>query len=124
MTCPIAQVCPTVSGTYMTASAIVNSLTLFVFLTGGLNQNVNSLSTHVSDTGFHALSYGSLHFVLHAGSLINHLFQRFSFAVEQNQPIKKWLKKLPWRRYRVKEHQKMIQKLVSKMTLNFVRSHL
>ena len=28
------------------------------------------------------------------GSLINRLFQRFLLAVEENQPIKKWLKKL------------------------------
>ena len=43
-----------------------------------------------------ALSNSSLHFVLH-GSLINRLFQRFLLAVEENQPVKKWLKKLPWR---------------------------
>ena len=53
---------------------------------GGLKQNVNSLLTHVSDTIFHALSHGGLHFVLH-GSLINRLFQRL--AVEENQPIEK-----------------------------------
>ena len=68
--------------------------TLFVFSIGGVKQNVNSLLTPVSGTVFHALSHGSLHFVLH-GSLINCLFQRFLLAVEENQPIKKWLKKLP-----------------------------
>ena len=67
---------------------------LFVFSMGGLKQNVNSILTHVSDTVFHALSHGSLHFVLH-GSLINRLFQRFLLAVEENQPIRKWLKRLP-----------------------------
>ena len=58
---------------------------MFVFSMGGLEQNVNSLLTHVSDTVFHDLSRGSLHFVLH-GSLINRLFQRFLLAVEENQP--------------------------------------
>ena len=48
---------------------------LFVFsMVGGLKQYVNSILTHVSDTVFHALSLGSLHFVLH-GSLFNRLFQ-------------------------------------------------
>ena len=70
-------------------------MSLFDLSMGGL-KNVNSLLTHVSYTVFHALSHGSLHFVLH-GSLINRLFQRFLLAVEENQPIKKWLKKLPWR---------------------------
>ena len=51
--------------------------------------------TPVSGTVFHALSNDSLHFVLH-GSLFNRLFQRFLLAVEENQPIRKWLKKLPW----------------------------
>ena len=69
---------------------------LFVFSIGGLKQNVNSLLTPVSGTAVHALSCGSLHFVLH-GSRINRLFQRFLLAVEENQPIRKCLKKLPWR---------------------------
>ena len=69
---------------------------LFVFSIGGLKQNVKSLLTPVSGTVFHALSHGSLHFVLH-GSLINRLFQLFLLAVEENQPIRKWLKKLPWK---------------------------
>ena len=69
-------------------------MSLFVFLIGGLKQNVKSLLIPVSGTVFHALSHGSLHFVLH-GSLINRLFQRFLLAVEENQPIRNWLKKLP-----------------------------
>ena len=72
------------------------SSALFASSMGGLKQNVNSILTHVPDTVFHALSHGSLHFVLH-GSLVNRLFQRILLAVEENQPIKKWLKKLPWR---------------------------
>ena len=46
----------------------------FVFSIGGLKQNVKSLLTPVSGTVFHALSHGSLHFVLH-GSLINRQFR-------------------------------------------------
>ena len=53
---------------------------LFVFLIDGLKQNVKSLLTPVSGTVFHALSNGSLHFVLHR-SLINCLFQRYLLAV-------------------------------------------
>ena len=52
--------------------------------------------TPVFHTDFYALSYGTLHFVLH-GSSNNCLFQRFLLAVEDFQPIRKWLKKLPWR---------------------------
>ena len=50
----------------------------------------------VSVTVFYALSHGSLYFVLH-GSFNNHLFQRIWLAVEESLPIRKWLKKLPWR---------------------------
>ena len=48
---------------------------LFVFSINGLKQNARSLLTLFSDTDFHALLHGSLHFVLH-GSSHNHLFQR------------------------------------------------
>ena len=51
-------------------------LAQFVISMGGLKQNVNSLLTHVSDTVFHALSHGSLHFVL-LGSFDARLFQKF-----------------------------------------------
>ena len=72
-------------------------LSLLVFsIAGGPKQNARSLLTHVSDTVFHALSHGSLHFDLH-GSLVNHLFQRFLLAVEENQPINQRFIKLPWR---------------------------
>ena len=72
------------------------SYPLFVFSINGLKQNARSLLTPVSHTDFYALSHGSLHFVLH-GSSNNRLFQRFLLAVEDFQPIRKWLKKLPWR---------------------------
>jgi len=39
---------------------------------------------------------GSKHFLLH-GSFNDRLFQRFWLAVEEFLPIRKWLKKLPWR---------------------------
>ena len=71
-------------------------MSLFVFLINGVKQNARSLLTPVSDTDFYALLHGSLHFVLH-GSSNNRLFQRFLLAVEDFQPIRKWLKKLPWR---------------------------
>ena len=59
-------------------------------------QNARSLLTPVSDPAFYALSHGSKHFLLH-GSSNNRLFQRFWLAVEEFWPIRKWLKKLPWR---------------------------
>ena len=56
-----------------------------------------TFDTYFCDKVFHALSHGSLHFVLH-GSLINRLSQRVLLAFEENQPINpKWLFKLPWR---------------------------
>ena len=66
------------------------------FSINGLKQNARSLLTPVSDPAFYALSHGSKHFLLH-GSSKNHLFQRFWLAVEEFWPIRKWLKKLPWR---------------------------
>ena len=65
--------------------------TLFVFSINGLNQNTRSLLTkwHISVTDFHA--------PLLNGSSNNHLIQRFWLAVEEFWPIRKWLKKLPWR---------------------------
>ena len=48
---------------------------LFVFSIDGLKQKAMSLLTPFSDTDFHPLLHGSLHFVLH-GSSNNHLFQR------------------------------------------------
>ena len=69
---------------------------LFVFSVNGPKQNARSLLTPVSDPTFYALSHGSKHFLLH-GSSNNRLFQRFWLAVEEFWPIRKWLKKLPWR---------------------------
>ena len=69
---------------------------LFVFSINGPEQNARSLLTPVSDPAFYALSHGSKHFLLH-GSSNNRLFQRFWLAVEEFWPIRKWLKKLPWR---------------------------
>ena len=66
------------------------------FLINCPKQNARSLLTPVSDPAFYALSHGSKHFLLH-GSSNNHLFQRFWLAVEEFWPIRKWLKKLPWR---------------------------
>ena len=79
-----------------TQTFIAHNFSLFVFSMSGHKQNVNSILTHVSNTVFHALSHGSLHFALH-GSLINRLFQRILLAADENQPIRKWLKKLPWK---------------------------
>ena len=53
-------------------------------------------SIQISDTDFNALSQCVLHLVVH-GSSNNRLFQRFWLAVENFQPIRGWLKKLPWR---------------------------
>ena len=72
------------------------SYSLFVFSVNGPKQNARSLLTPVSDPTFYALSHGSKHFLLH-GSSNNRLFQRFWLAVEEFWPIRKWLKKLPWR---------------------------
>ena len=69
---------------------------LFVFSINGLKQNARSLLAPFSDTDSYPLLHGSLHFVLH-GSSNNRLFQRFWLAVEDFQPIRRWLKKLPWR---------------------------
>ena len=69
---------------------------LFVFSIVGPKQNAGSLLTHVSDSVFIALSHGTLGFALN-GSFNNHLFQRIWLAVEEFQPIRKWLKKMPWR---------------------------
>ena len=70
--------------------------TMFVFSINGPKPNSRSLLTPVSDPTFYALSHGSKHFLLH-GSSNNRLFQRFWLAVEEFWPIRKWLKKLPWR---------------------------
>ena len=69
---------------------------LFVFSINGPKQNARSLLTAVSDPAFYALSHGSKHFVLH-GSSNNRLHQGFWLAVEEFWPIRRWLKKLPWR---------------------------
>ena len=94
---------------------------LFVFSMGGLKQNVNSIL--ISDTVVHALSHGSLHFILR-GSLFSRLIQIILLAVTENQLlIKNGLKSYHGDQnqgYHVKEHKKLYQKLVSKMTLDFV----
>ena len=74
----------------------LTNLSLFVFSINGLKQNARSLLTPFFDTDFYPLLHGSLHYVLH-GSSNNHIFQRFWLAVEDFQPIRRWLKKLPWR---------------------------
>ena len=63
-----------------------------LFFIGGL-ENVKSFLTPVSGTVFHARSHGSLHFVIHSISRINHTFYG-SLSVKENQ---KWLKILPWK---------------------------
>ena len=71
-------------------------MALFVFSINGLKQNARSLLTSISDKDFYPLSSGTLQIVLH-GSSNNRLFQWFWLAVEDFQPIRRWLKKLPWR---------------------------
>ena len=58
---------------------------------GGLKQKVNSILTHVSDTVFHALSHGSLHFVLH-GSLITAYIKDSDFLLKKINQSKNCLK--------------------------------
>ena len=81
---------------FFTECVMYEGCSLFVFSINGLKQNARSLLTPFSNTDFYPLLHGSLHFVLH-GSSNNHLFQRFWLAVEDFQPIRRWLKKLPWR---------------------------
>ena len=70
---------------------------LCVFLIVGPKRNAGSVLIPVFDTAFYALSHGSKHFVLY-GSCKNRLFQRLWWAVEEFWPIRKWLKKVPWRK--------------------------
>ena len=92
---------------------------------------LESLLTAVSDTDFYTLSCGSLHFVLHemTGSQ-NYLIQRSWFAISEFRPVKNCWIKLPGRKpvyirdYQVKEHYKLDQKQVSKVTLHFFGGHL
>ena len=52
-------------------------------------------------------------------------FKDSDWLLKNFDPIRTWLKKLPWRAqgYRVKEHEKLVQKQVSKVTLHFVWGH-
>ena len=63
---------------------------LFVFLIGGLKQNVKSFWTHVSHTVFYALSHGSLGFTPH-GSFFNHFligwFSSTANKILWNKPL-------------------------------------
>ena len=93
---------------------------LFVFWISGTKQNARSLLTLVSGPTYYALSHGSLGFALH-GSFFYHFFIGIQQPIrifeisgylschgEQNGG------------YRVKEHRKLYQKQVSKVTLPFV----
>ena len=95
---------------------------LFVFLNSDPKQNARSLLTPVSDPAFHALSHGSLGFSLN-GSFLNH----FLLVEIFQQPIRIFEISGSWSYhgeenacYHVKEHKKLGQKLVSKVTLHFV----
>ena len=99
---------------------------LFVFLKSDAKQNARSLLTPVSDPTFHAFSHGSLGFALHGS------FSTIFLLVKiLQQPIRIFEISGSWSYhgeenacYHVKEHKKLAQKLVSKVTLHFVWGHL
>ena len=75
---------------------------------------------------FFMLFHDSLHFVLH-GSLINCLFKDFYGLLKKMNQSKNGLKSYNGEQnkgYQVKEHKKVVQKHVSKVTLHFIWGHL
>ena len=71
---------------------------LFVFSIGGLKQIVKSLLTPVSETVFLLISHMEACILFSMVALLTaYVFQRILLAFEENQPIRKWSKKLPWK---------------------------
>ena len=104
----------------------LKQLPLFVFLIVGPKQNAGSLLTPVSDTVFDALSHGTL--VLHSMvALKTTYFKESDWLLKNFHQSENGWKSYHGeqnRGYHVKEHKKLCQKQVSKVTLHFVRGQL